>query len=150
MQIKYKPYKYRLWPHSTFQLHCLLLWKQIMPLFHSDPFSGSPANSKLKPKSFMMAWRAPQNMALICSVPSFSTTPYHQILWPPWPPYWSLNMLVCLCLRDFELAVLSSLTDVLQNSTGLTPSPPLSLCLNITSSLKPAWIVTLSHFSPCT
>ena len=45
---------------------------------------------------------------------------------------------MCPCLRAFARAVLSPLTLAPQDTTGLTPSPPLSLCTSVTSSLKPA------------
>ena len=43
---------------------------------------------------------------------------------------------VCSCLRAFALAILSSLSLVPQDTTRLSPSPPLSLCSSVTSSLK--------------
>ena len=39
----YKLYKYSIWPSLTIRHYPLQLQKQIMPLFHSEPFTGSPA-----------------------------------------------------------------------------------------------------------
>ena len=158
----YKLYKYSIWPSLTIQHYPLLLQKQIMSLFHSEPFTGSPAylfiyfysiylfifltewhvgswfhdqglnlcplqwkrgvlttgppgkspsaNLKLKPKSFMMAWRAPQGLALVFSVTSFATTVIACSCCHPGFLAVPKICQMCSCLRAFALAVLFSLT----------------------------------------
>ena len=97
------------WFHDQGLSLCPWQWKRGV-LTIGPPGKSPSTNLKLKPKSFMMAWRAPQGLALVFSVTSFATTVIACSCCHPGFLAVPKICQMCSCLRAFALAVLISLT----------------------------------------
>ena len=97
------------WFHDQGLNLCPLRWKHGF-LTTGLPGRSPPANLKLKLKSFMMAWRAPQGLTRVSSVTSFATTIItYSCCHPGFLAVLKICQM-CSCLRAFALAVFYSLT----------------------------------------